>query len=30
MLRIRHDKPLWQADSLGTLEALIAGSAMPG
>ncbi len=23
MLRIRHDKPLWQADSLGTLEALI-------
>jgi len=26
MLRIRHDKPLWQADSLATLEALIAGS----
>ncbi|MES2716474.1 MAG: ATP-dependent DNA ligase [Pseudomonadota bacterium] len=24
MLRIRHDKPLWQADSLGSLEALIA------
>jgi DNA ligase-1 len=23
MLRIRHDKPLWQADSLGTLESLI-------
>ena len=26
MLRIRHDKPLWQADSLATLEALIAGT----
>lgn len=25
MLRVRHDKPLWQADSLGTLEALIRG-----
>lgn len=25
MLRIRHDKPLWQADSLGTLEALLDG-----
>ncbi len=24
MLRIRHDKPLWQADSLQTLEALVA------
>ncbi|GCL65075.1 ATP-dependent DNA ligase [Pseudaquabacterium pictum] len=23
MLRIRHDKPLWQADSLQTLEALV-------
>jgi DNA ligase-1 len=23
MLRVRHDKPLWQADSLATLEALI-------
>ncbi len=27
MLRIRHDKPLWQADSLATLEALIDGRA---
>ena len=27
MARIRHDKPLWLADSLGTLEALLAGSA---
>lgn len=26
MLRIRHDKPLWQADSLDTLEALIGGA----
>jgi len=24
MLRIRHDKPLWQADSLQTLDALVA------
>jgi len=24
MLRIRHDKPVWQADTLQTLEALIA------
>ena len=23
MLRIRHDKPLWQADSLQTLDALL-------
>jgi DNA ligase-1 len=27
MLRIRHDKPLWQADSLATLEALLVGAA---
>jgi hypothetical protein len=26
MLRIRHDKPLWQADSLQTLEALLPAS----
>jgi DNA ligase 1 len=26
MLRIRHDKPLWQADSLDTLRGLMAGS----
>jgi DNA ligase-1 len=25
MLRIRHDKPLWEADTLQTLEALIGG-----
>ncbi len=25
MLRIRHDKPLWEADSLASLEALMAG-----
>ncbi|MBQ1762221.1 MAG: ATP-dependent DNA ligase, partial [Aquincola sp.] len=25
MLRIRHDKPLWEADTLQTLEALIQG-----
>lgn len=30
MLRIRHDKPLWQADSLDTLEALMAGAQAPG
>ncbi len=29
MLRIRHDKPLHQADCLGTLEALIVGTAAP-
>jgi DNA ligase-1 len=23
MLRIRHDKPLWEADSLATLQALL-------
>jgi len=23
MLRIRHDKPLWQADSLAVLQALV-------
>lgn len=23
MLRIRHDKPLWQADTLNTLQALM-------
>jgi DNA ligase-1 len=28
MLRVRHDKPLWQADSLHSLEALIGGSAV--
>jgi hypothetical protein len=30
MLRIRHDKPLWQADSLATLEAWIAGRTAAG
>ncbi len=29
MLRIRHDKPIWQADSLATLQALIDGAAAP-
>jgi DNA ligase 1 len=29
MLRIRHDKPLWQADNLALLEALVAGSVAP-
>ena len=29
MLRIRHDKPLWQADSLQTLEALLADGRTP-
>ncbi len=28
MLRVRHDKPLWQADSLDSLEALIGSSAV--
>jgi hypothetical protein len=26
MLRIRHDKPLHEADTLATLEALLAGT----
>jgi DNA ligase-1 len=29
MLRVRHDKPLWQADSLQTLELLVAGTVAP-
>jgi hypothetical protein len=29
MLRIRHDKPLHEADTLLHLEALIAGSSSP-